>query len=53
MSKKEDTINLTLRIPISIKLRIEIEAYKEKRTVNGYINNLLQEYFNQQKNSDR
>ena len=49
MNKKEDTINLTLRIPISIKLRIEMEAYKSNRTVNSYINNLLKEYFDQQK----
>lgn len=49
MNKKEDTINLTLRIPISIKLRIEIEAYKENRTVNSYINNLLKEYFDKPK----
>jgi predicted HicB family RNase H-like nuclease len=49
MAKKEDTINLTLRIPISIKLRVEMEAYKENRTVNSYVNNLLKEHFDKQK----
>lgn len=45
MADKEPTINLTLRIPISMKLRLEIEAHKQNRTVNSYVNNLLKEYF--------
>lgn len=44
MKEKEPTINLTLRIPISLKLRIEMEAYKDERTVNSYVNKLLKEY---------
>lgn len=45
MKEKEPTINLTLRIPISMKLRLEMESHKESRTVNSYVNNLLKDYF--------
>lgn len=45
MTEKEPTINLTLRVPISLKLRIEMEAHKDARTVNSYINKLLKEYY--------
>ena len=47
--KKEDTVTLTLRIPISLKLRLEMAAHKDNRTVNGYVNQLLQQHINEQK----
>ena len=45
MKAKEATINLTLRIPVSLKLRVEMEANKDKRTVNSLVNKILSEYF--------
>ena len=45
MKEKEPTTNLTLRVPISLKLRIEIEASKDSRTVNSLVNKILSEYF--------
>lgn len=49
MKEKEPTTNLTLRIPISLKLRVEIEANKDSRTVNSLVNKILTEYFDVQK----
>ena len=45
MKEKEPTTNLTLRIPISLKIRIEIEASKDSRTVNGLVNKILSDHF--------
>ena len=42
--KKEDTVTLTIRVPISLKLRLEMAAQKDSRTVNGYINQILKQY---------
>ena len=50
MKEKEPTINLTLRIPISLKIQIEIEANKDSRTVNSLVNKILTEHFNTKKN---
>ena len=49
MKEKEPTINLTLRIPISLKIQIEIEANKDSRTVNSLVNKILTEHFNTKK----
>ena len=49
MKTKEPTINLTLRIPVSLKLRIEMEAHKDSRTVNSLVNKVLIEHFETQK----
>lgn len=42
--KKEETCTLTLRLPISKKLRIEIIANKESRTVNSLCNKIIMDY---------
>ena len=47
--KKEDTVTLTLRIPISLKLQLEMAAYKDNRTVNGYVNQLLKTHIDEKK----
>ena len=47
--KKEDTVTLTLRIPISLKLRLEMAAHKDNRTVNGYVNQLLKQHIDEKK----
>lgn len=42
--KKEDTVTLTIRVPISLKLQLEMAAQKDGRTVNGYVNQILKQY---------
>lgn len=41
---KEETITLTLRIPISTKLRLEMIANKENRTLNSLVGKVIQDY---------
>ena len=45
--KKEETNTLTLRIPISMKVQIEIAAHKDGRTINSWVNKILQEKLNE------
>lgn len=42
--RKEETITLTLRLPISKKLRLEIIANKENRTLNSLCNKIITDY---------
>ena len=42
--KKEPTDTLTLRIPISVKLRLEMIANKENRTLNSLVGKIIQDY---------
>ena len=42
---KELTDTLTLRLPISLKLRLEMTANKEGRTINSMANKIIKEYF--------
>lgn len=42
--KKEATDTLTLRIPISVKLRLEMIANKENRTLNSLVGKIIQDY---------
>ncbi len=42
--KKEPTDTLTLRLPISVKLRLEIIANKENRTLNSLAGKIIQDY---------
>lgn len=39
--KREDTDTLTLRVPISMKVQIEIAAKKDGRTINSWVNKVL------------
>lgn len=41
---KEPTDTLTLRLPISLKLRLEMIANKEGRTLNSMTNKIIKEY---------
>ena len=45
MKKKEPTETLTLRIPQSLKLQIEMAANKDSRTINSWVNKVMREYF--------
>lgn len=52
--KKEDTHTLTLRLPISKKLRLEIIANKEERTLNSLVNKIVSDYLEEdEKNKAR
>ena len=42
--KKESTETLTLRLPISLKLRLELLANKEGRTLNSMANKIIKDY---------
>ncbi len=42
--KREPTSTLTLRLPISKKLRLEIIANKENRTLNSLCNKIITDY---------
>jgi predicted HicB family RNase H-like nuclease len=44
---KEETITLTLRVPISMKVQIEIAAHKDGRTINSWVNKILKEKLNE------
>lgn len=46
--KKEPTDTLTLRLPISKKLRLEIIANKQERTLNSLCNKILTDYLEQE-----
>ena len=45
--KKEPTDTLTLRVPISLKLQIEMAANKDGRTMNSWVNKILKEKLNE------
>jgi predicted HicB family RNase H-like nuclease len=46
---KESTETLTLRVPTSVKLQIEMAAHKDGRTINSWVNKTLKEYFESEK----
>jgi predicted HicB family RNase H-like nuclease len=46
---KESTETLTLRVPTSVKLQIEMAAHKDGRTINSWVNKILKEYFDDEK----
>lgn len=46
--KKEPTDTLTLRLPISKKLRLEMIANKEERTINSLVNKIITDYLEQE-----
>lgn len=46
---KEPTDTLTLRLPISLKLRLEMLANKEGRTLNSMANKIIKEYCENEK----
>ena len=48
--KKEPTQTMTIRVPISMHLRLQMLASQDSRTVNGLVNKILNEYIDGQKN---
>lgn len=46
--KKEPTDTLTLRIPIRVKLRLEMIANKENRTLNSLVNKIISDYLEEE-----
>lgn len=52
MKKKESTETLTLRVPQSLKLQIEMAANKDGRTINSWVNKMLKDYFESAKNRE-
>jgi predicted HicB family RNase H-like nuclease len=49
---KESTETLTLRVPTSVKLQIEMAAHKDGRTINSWVNKVIREYFETKKNKE-
>ena len=49
MKTKESTETLTLRVPTSVKLQIEMAAHKDGRTINSWVNKIFKEYFEGEK----
>ena len=45
--RKEATDTLTLRVPISMKVQIEIAATKDGRTMNSWVNKVINEKLNE------
>ena len=48
MVMKEGTKSIYLRVPGELKLRIEMEAFKQGRSVNNLITYVLNEYIKEQ-----
>ena len=46
MAMKEGTQTITFRIPPELKLRIEIEASRQGRSVNNLLKFIVEEYLN-------
>ena len=52
LKKKEPTETLTLRVSQSLKLQIEMAANKDGRTINSWVNKVIREHFETEKNRD-
>lgn len=47
--KKEPTQTMTIRVPISLHLQLQIAANKDSRTINSLVNKILSEYLDAKK----
>lgn len=47
--KKEPTTTMTARLPLSLKLQVEMAANNDGRTVNSLVNKVLKDYIDEQK----
>ena len=47
--KKEPTQTMTIRVPLSLHLRLQILASQDSRTLNSLVNKILNEYADGQK----
>ena len=52
MKTKESTETLTLRVPTSVKLQIEMAAHKDGRTINSWVNKILKEHLEGEKEKE-
>ena len=50
MVMKEGTKSIYFRIPEQLKLRIEMEAVRQGRSVNNLLKHIVEEYLKEQKN---
>lgn len=46
---KEGTKIISLRVPEELKLQIEMQAFKENRSVNNFLQYVVKEYLESQK----
>jgi hypothetical protein len=49
MVMKEGTKAITFRVPEELKLQIEMQAFKENRSVNNFLQYVVKEYLETQK----
>ena len=42
--KKEPTQTMTIRVPMSLHLQLQMAAHKDSRTINSLVNKILSEY---------
>ena len=47
--KKEPTQTMTIRVPLSMHLRLQMLATQDSRTINSLVNKILSEYIEGQK----
>ena len=47
--KKEPTQTMTIRVPISLHLQLQMAAHKDSRTINSLVNKILVEHIERQK----
>ena len=47
--KKEPTQTMTIRVPMSLHLQLQMVAYKDSRTINSLVNKILSEYVEKRK----
>ena len=50
--KKEPTQTMTIRVPLSLHIQLQMLAVKDSRTINGLVNKILSEYVDTKKNKD-
>ena len=48
VAMKEGTKTITFRIPEELKFAIECQAFKENRSVNNFLQNIVAEYLKNQ-----
>jgi predicted HicB family RNase H-like nuclease len=47
--KKEPTQTMTIRVPMSLHLQLQMAAHKDGRTINSLVNKILNEYIDKRK----
>lgn len=52
MVMKEGTKTIVMRVPEELKLRIEMEAMKQGRSVNNFLKYITEEYLRSEKKRD-